>query len=47
MIHTSIKGLKAANESVQSDKEKKDFILGLYWTAQMASLDASAACKAR
>ncbi|XP_028997073.1 protein LEG1 homolog [Betta splendens] len=40
-------GLKAANQSPQSDKEKKDSILGLYWAAQMASLDASAACKAR
>nr|XP_020459478.1 protein LEG1 homolog isoform X2 [Monopterus albus] len=40
-------GLKAAMESPLPDNEKKDYLLGLYWTAQMASIYASAACNAR
>ncbi|KAM9355008.1 LOW QUALITY PROTEIN: protein LEG1 homolog [Pholidichthys leucotaenia] len=40
-------GLKVAAESTQTDNEKKDSILGLYWAAQMASTHASAACSNR
>ncbi|KAK2856393.1 hypothetical protein Q5P01_005128 [Channa striata] len=40
-------GLKAEPESVVPENEKKDSLLGLYWTAQMASTYASAACNAR
>ncbi|KAF0023287.1 hypothetical protein F2P81_023917 [Scophthalmus maximus] len=40
-------GLKAANESPLPDAEKRDSLLGLYWTAQMASTYASAVCNAR
>ncbi|XP_071760821.1 protein LEG1 homolog [Centroberyx gerrardi] len=40
-------GLKAAADSPQSDLEKKDSILGLFWAAQQSSMYASAACNAR
>ncbi|KAK5853130.1 hypothetical protein PBY51_006947 [Eleginops maclovinus] len=40
-------GLKAATDSPVAENEKKDYLLGLYWVAQMASTYASAACNAR
>ncbi|XP_068433556.1 protein LEG1 homolog [Clinocottus analis] len=40
-------GLKAASESPLPENEKKDSLLGLYWTAQMASSYATTACSAR
>ncbi|KAM9339662.1 protein LEG1 homolog [Symphorus nematophorus] len=39
--------LKAKAESTEPDNEKKDFLLGSYWAAQMASTYASAACNPR
>uniref|UniRef100_A0A3B4U6D9 Protein LEG1 homolog n=1 Tax=Seriola dumerili TaxID=41447 RepID=A0A3B4U6D9_SERDU len=40
-------GLKASTDSPLPDNEKKDSLLGLYWAAQMASGQASAACNTR
>ncbi|XP_040919833.1 protein LEG1 homolog [Toxotes jaculatrix] len=40
-------GLRSAFESPLPDDEKKDTLLGLYWAAQTASTQASAACQAR
>ncbi|KAM4528663.1 protein LEG1 homolog [Fundulus diaphanus] len=39
--------LKATTESTLPDNEKKDSILGVYWTAQTASTHASAVCNAK
>ncbi|XP_074541958.1 protein LEG1 homolog [Halichoeres trimaculatus] len=41
------KGLLASGGSSAPDNEKKDTLLGLYWEAHMASIDASSACDAR
>jgi len=41
------KGLKAARSSNQSDLEKKDYILGLFWDAHKSSMYASAVCNTR
>jgi len=40
-------GLKSATEPTVPNNEKKDSLLGLYWTAQMASTYASAVCNTR
>lgn len=40
-------GLKSSADSPLPENEKKDALLGLYWAAQMASIYASAACKAK
>jgi len=39
--------LKAAAASSQSDLEKKDYILGLFWDAHKSSMYASAVCNTR
>ncbi|XP_061126491.1 protein LEG1 homolog [Syngnathus typhle] len=40
-------GLKASTASPLPENEKKDSILGLYWAAHMASLNAASACSAK
>ncbi|XP_027140226.1 protein LEG1 homolog isoform X2 [Larimichthys crocea] len=40
-------GLKSAKDSPLPDNEKKDYLLGIYWAAQMVSTHTSAMCSAR
>ncbi|XP_019714795.1 protein LEG1 homolog [Hippocampus comes] len=40
-------GLNASTNAPLPENEKKDSILGLYWDAHMASLQAAAACRAK
>lgn len=45
--HVSFKALKPTSESTLPDNEKKDSILGLYWTAQMATTYSSSTCSVK